>query len=59
MTATERKPNCNSTTHTPYLTLMGELWDINCKDLGGILQFLILGYLYTMYSFYGIFQSLG
>ena len=33
MTATELKSNFNITTDTPHLTLMGELWGVNCEDL--------------------------
>ena len=36
MTATELKLNFKITTDTLYLTLMGELWGVNCEDLGEI-----------------------
>ena len=32
--ATEVKSNFDITTDTPHLTLMGELWGVNCEDLG-------------------------
>ena len=34
MTAAQRKSDFKITTHTPYLALTGELWDVYCEDLG-------------------------
>ena len=34
ITVAESESNIRITTDTPYLTLMGELWDVYCEDLG-------------------------
>ena len=34
MTAVEHKSDFDLTKNTPYLTLMDEVWDICCEDLG-------------------------